>query len=284
MPKAPRCARLPGWSYGSGARQWPPEALAGSWHTDGSDQLGKRCLLPGRPRDFDQSNQWLDILSPATRQFCIRVEEMGRKQSLTDRLNRFSQGCCPIHGLFMSQIDRWYYPKDGNPYTVVGCPRQNCDARAKAYSFDGPWHLLLECEYLLDENLDLSRLPANTQVIRKKRSPRITREAILAKTNGQCYYCGVRLDASNFTNDHVVPQVDGGEDHINNLVPSCKPCNSAKGAKHLEDFKFSRAMQRFQESTSVNFSLTQVQYLESIGVKLDIPIHRFWFETLIHSS
>lgn len=65
-----------------------------------------------------------------------------KKQSVKDRRERVEKGCCPTHGLWMSQIDGWYRLKSGEEYTVVGCPRKDCRIRAKAYSPDGPWELL----------------------------------------------------------------------------------------------------------------------------------------------
>jgi hypothetical protein len=65
-----------------------------------------------------------------------------KRQSVKERRERLAKGCCPTHGLWMSQIDGWYQPKSGLQYTVVGCPRKNCRVRAKAYSIDGPWELL----------------------------------------------------------------------------------------------------------------------------------------------
>ena len=64
------------------------------------------------------------------------------KQSVRDRKERLAKGCCPTHGLFMSQIDGWYQPRAGRQYTVVGCPRKECRIWAKAYSYEGPWLLL----------------------------------------------------------------------------------------------------------------------------------------------
>lgn len=65
-----------------------------------------------------------------------------KRQSVKDRRERLAKGCCPTHGLFMSQVDGWYRLKSGKMYTVVGCPRRDCRIRAKAYSYDGPWELL----------------------------------------------------------------------------------------------------------------------------------------------
>jgi hypothetical protein len=204
---------------------------------------------------------------------------MARKLSLNDRLERFNNGCCPIHGTFMSQIDAWYRDEFGKEFTIVRCPRKNCDARAMAYSFDGPWKILKDCSYLLEENLDMSRLPPLTKPSFVPKEQRASRQKILSKTNGHCMYCGIKLSSpENFSIDHVVARVSGGENTVENLVPCCRSCNSAKRTKDLDEFRGYRAMQEFQKLYGVSFSQDQIRFLESIGVVLDIPEHLFWFE------
>lgn len=44
--------------------------------------------------------------------------------------------------------------------------------------------------------------------------------------NGECAYCGKKLD--NPTQDHVVPLSAGGGYTAGNIVPACKSCNSSK--------------------------------------------------------
>lgn len=81
---------------------------------------------------------------------------------------------------------------------------------------------------------------------------RRARLALLCKRDGPlCHYCGEKLNfnpkmgryAPNHplpndcgpegrwraTFDHVIPRSRGGSDHLDNLVLSCYPCNSAKG-------------------------------------------------------
>jgi hypothetical protein len=67
-------------------------------------------------------------------------------QSAEARAERLAKGCCPTHGIGMPQVDIWYYPPgqtrwqggelaEGDetfPYTIVGCPRRDCDEYAKA--------------------------------------------------------------------------------------------------------------------------------------------------------
>ena len=44
-----------------------------------------------------------------------------------------------------------------------------------------------------------------------------------------CRYCG--QPASDW--EHVWPKARGGDDHPNNLVPACRPCNSTKGTRSV---------------------------------------------------
>jgi hypothetical protein len=106
----------------------------------------------------------------------------------------------------MSQIDSWYYSKGEKAYTIVGCPRKDCDAKAKAFDIDDPWEILPKCAYLLDEELDFSRIPVANRNIGKKRFPRVSKRRLLAKIGGCCYSCGEMLNSTNYTVDHITPK------------------------------------------------------------------------------
>lgn len=45
---------------------------------------------------------------------------------------------------------------------------------------------------------------------------------------GVCAHCGGRFPARELTMDHLVPVIRGGRSTKGNVVPSCKPCNSAR--------------------------------------------------------
>lgn len=55
----------------------------------------------------------------------------------------------------------------------------------------------------------------------------------LEEFGGRCAYCKRALPQSR---DHVIPISKGGFHTASNIVPACKPCNSAKGTKSLAEF------------------------------------------------
>lgn len=61
---------------------------------------------------------------------------------------------------------------------------------------------------------------------------RLWRRAIKEHFGCSCVYCGETYDADELTLDHIRPRSNGGANLTSNLVPSCKPCNQAKGSQH----------------------------------------------------
>jgi len=76
------------------------------------------------------------------------------KQSKQDRLRRLNSGGCPVHNIGMPQVGDWYFDGDGLDYTIVGCPRYDCNILAHAYSGDGPWRIHPDFAYVIDEAPD----------------------------------------------------------------------------------------------------------------------------------
>ena len=52
-----------------------------------------------------------------------------------------------------------------------------------------------------------------------------------------CYHCKERFPQNQLTMDHLVPLVRGGRTGKNNVVASCKTCNSKKSYQTLVEFK-----------------------------------------------
>lgn len=56
-------------------------------------------------------------------------------------------------------------------------------------------------------------------------------ERLKKKYNYTCPSCGVNDKKSSLTIDHIVPITKGGSNHIHNIQPLCKACNSKKQTK-----------------------------------------------------
>jgi 5-methylcytosine-specific restriction endonuclease McrA len=116
-------------------------------------------------------------------------------------------------------------------------------------------------------------------------SPRRTEldVAVWDKSQGRCWYCGrqVELFSTNPDDrlciDHVVSQADGGSDDLTNLVPACKSCNSGKGRRSVEIFRWTL----YRKAHGIpNFSLEQRDWLAGRGFAFDgLASTLFWFET-----
>jgi 5-methylcytosine-specific restriction endonuclease McrA len=59
----------------------------------------------------------------------------------------------------------------------------------------------------------------------------LNRRAVFARDGHRCQYCGA--SAENI--DHVIPRSKGGQHVWDNVVASCRPCNTRKRDRMLED-------------------------------------------------
>ena len=56
----------------------------------------------------------------------------------------------------------------------------------------------------------------------------MTRRNIAIRDHSSCQYCGVVLETSEYTIDHVLPRVRGGRSVWTNLALACVQCNKRK--------------------------------------------------------
>ena len=61
---------------------------------------------------------------------------------------------------------------------------------------------------------------------------------------GTCYYCGRHFKPKDLTMDHVVPLARGGRSTKDNIVTSCKECNTKK--KTLLPIEWEEYMQQIK--------------------------------------
>lgn len=71
-----------------------------------------------------------------------------------------------------------------------------------------------------------SKSPPPMRNIHKRHSQNTLK---LLPPDAVCQYCGMPLDSSNATIDHVIPLSRGGTDTPDNKVWACKTCNHRKG-------------------------------------------------------
>lgn len=114
-----------------------------------------------------------------------------------------------------------------------------------------------------------------------------TRQAVWDKSGGHCFYCGLKLTPDTqgtiegpyqswMDVDHLTPKAQGGLNSIENMVPSCKACNSSKGHKKLEEYRHYVAIKR---SGRPPMSVEMVNWLNENGFQFPaLPIIKFWFE------
>ncbi|KYK80871.1 hypothetical protein SC936_05715 [Aggregatibacter actinomycetemcomitans serotype e str. SC936] len=101
------------------------------------------------------------------------------------------------------------------------------------------------------------------------------------KCNWHCAYCGEKLSKETMVIDHIVAKSNGGSNHIDNLFPSCRKCNSSKGVKTLEQFRMYLSFKKAIKQP--DFNQYQIEFLEKSGVFKTLNIindHTFFFENL----
>jgi 5-methylcytosine-specific restriction endonuclease McrA len=62
-------------------------------------------------------------------------------------------------------------------------------------------------------------------------------EGVKAMFDYRCPRCGKREPEIALSIDHITPLAFGGSNDISNIQPLCKPCNAAKGARVVIDYR-----------------------------------------------
>ena len=71
----------------------------------------------------------------------------------------------------------------------------------------------------------------------RKSFNRKIREAVYAKCGGHCAYCGCEISIKEMQIDHLKAFYNGGNNEIDNLLPSCRQCNFYKSTFSLEVYR-----------------------------------------------
>ena len=111
------------------------------------------------------------------------------------------------------------------------------------------------------------------------------RKLIFEKTGGKCLYCGVDLTNTKWQADHFHPIIRHPEkgiclypklDTIDNLFPSCAPCNNFKSSLSIEGYRY-RVLEQQRIVLNESSGLRQLQRL-GLVVFPQGDTFKFWFE------
>lgn len=94
-----------------------------------------------------------------------------------------------------------------------------------------------------------------------KKSPRLTKGAILARDGFTCAYTGKKLDRTTATVDHVIPRHKGGADSWENLVACDKEVNFKKGSRLNEEVGLKLAKKpKAPASVPISATITKINH------------------------
>lgn len=108
------------------------------------------------------------------------------------------------------------------------------------------------------------------------------RKQVFAKTDGHCFYCGVKLGEKGWQEDHFHPVIRvGGKmlypelDVLDNLVPSCAQCNNYKTSYPIEVYR-EVIQAAFKSVPKQSTALRQLMQLGLVDIE-EKPV-QFYFE------
>jgi len=108
------------------------------------------------------------------------------------------------------------------------------------------------------------------------------RKAVWRKSkDNRCWYCGHKLDPFEFHVDHFNPRSRGGSDDLDNLVPTCIPCNLSKSGMWYFEWR-----EKIKNELGIGITEWFMNRLESENLLSDflkdpnkwLPNLLFWFE------
>lgn len=79
--------------------------------------------------------------------------------------------------------------------------------------------------------LKLPSVLALKEYVTPSKSPAFTRFNVFLRDKWECQYCEEEFYTNELTFDHVIPRCRGGKTNWENIVTSCRRCNTIKGSK-----------------------------------------------------
>ena len=104
-----------------------------------------------------------------------------------------------------------------------------------------------------------------------------TRLAIYKRDGYTCQYCKKRIgEIKDITLDHIEPRTNGGQHSSDNLVTSCRSCNSRKRDQTLVAFVGSKSAKKIKRQAKKSLPVVDQpsgmfdSYLDNLAYELQI--------------
>lgn len=78
--------------------------------------------------------------------------------------------------------------------------------------------------------IKLPSVLALKEYVKAAHNPAFTRFNVFLRDQWRCQYCGDHFKTQDLTFDHVIPRSRGGQTSWENIVTSCRSCNTKKGS------------------------------------------------------
>lgn len=108
---------------------------------------------------------------------------------------------------------------------------------------------------------------------RRKKEMNFSKRAVFYRDNYTCAYCADRFRPGELSMDHVIPVCQGGHKSWENIVTSCRQCNSDKGGRTPEEARMLMHFRPYKPNWSPSIF---------IQIKKEDPIEKWeqWVGTL----
>ena len=97
------------------------------------------------------------------------------------------------------------------------------------------------------------KLPSILMLVSKskrKKEMNFSKRAVFFRDNYKCAYCANRFRPTELSMDHVIPVCQGGLKSWENIVTSCRQCNSDKGGRTPEEARMQLSFRPYKPNWS----------------------------------
>jgi len=95
-------------------------------------------------------------------------------------------------------------------------------------------------------------------------------DVLLKRENDACFYCLKDISPETCELDHVIPQLDDGDNGYRNIVATCHRCNTHKQGKSVEDYLRQLYRKNLLSETELEDRLSALEALRNGELQPDV--------------